>query len=137
MDSQAEACATMKTPLLLTFAATLGLSAADAPQYTSDGQLARPQDYREWVYLSSGLGMTYGPVRAENADRPPMFDNVFVTRTAYKSFLETGKWPDKTMFILEIRESASKSSINKGGHFQSDRVAMEAEVKDEARFPGK
>jgi hypothetical protein len=33
----------------------------DAPQFTSDGQLVLPKDYREWVYLSSGLGMTYGP----------------------------------------------------------------------------
>src|SRR5438105_5328665 len=81
--------------------------------------------------------MTYAPVRAENADRPPMFDNVFVTRAAYKSFLETGKWPDKTMFVLEIRSSESKASINKGGRFQSSLVAIEAEVKDESRFPGK
>ena len=111
--------------------------AGDGPQYTSDGQLLRPDNYREWVYLSSGLGMTYGPVSAENANRPPLFDNVFVTRTAYRSFLNSGRWPDKTMFILEVRTSDSKASINKDGRFQTDRLAIEAEVKDEARFAGK
>jgi hypothetical protein len=30
----------------------------DEPQYTSNGQLKLPDNYREWIYLSSGLGMT-------------------------------------------------------------------------------
>jgi Cytochrome P460 len=130
-----------KTVSLIACIAGLALTAADqpaadGPHFTSDGQLTRPENYREWVYLSSGLGMTYGPVGAENADRAVMFDNVFVTRAAYKSFLQTGKWPDKTMFVLEVRASESKASINNGGRFQTNLVAIEAEVKDE-RFPGK
>ncbi len=107
------------------------------PQYTADGQLVRPKNYREWVYLSSGLGMTYGPAAEAARDNNPMFDNVFVTPAAYQSFLETGKWPDKTMFVLEMRVSESKASINNGGRFQSDMITIEAEVKDEKRFPGK
>ena len=112
-------------------------SPADGPQFTSDGKLVRPQNYRELIFLSSGLGMNYGPLAAGARDENPMFDNVFVTRAAYKSFLETGRWPDKTMFILEARASESKGSINKGGHFQSGLAGIEAEVKDERRFPGK
>jgi hypothetical protein len=56
---------------------------------------------------------------------------------AYRSFLETGRWPDKTVLLLEGRSSQSKGSINKGGHFQSNLLGIEAEVKDEHRFPGK
>ena len=41
------------------------------------------------------------------------------------------------MYILEIRASSSEGTINKGGHFQSNLVVIEASVKDEARFPGK
>lgn len=111
--------------------------AADGPEYTADGQLVRPANYREWVYLSSGLGMTYGAVKSESSDRAPAFDNVFVNSAAYKAFLQTGKWPDKTMFVLEVRSSGSKASINKDGRFQTDRVGLSAEVKDQARFPGK
>ena len=109
----------------------------DAPQYNAAGEMLRPVNYREWVYLASGLGMTYGPIQSAARDREPMFDNVFVSRAAYKSFLGTGMWPDKTVLILEVRSSESKGSINKGGHYQSDAMAMEAHVKDEARFPGK
>ncbi|MDQ6700067.1 MAG: cytochrome P460 family protein [Acidobacteriota bacterium] len=108
----------------------------DVPRFTKDGELMRPENYREWIFLSSGLGMTYGFVeRAANA--APRFDNVFVTPQAYKAFLETGTWPDKAMFALEIRSSASKGSINKEGHYQEDTVGLEIEVKDESRFPGK
>ena len=41
------------------------------------------------------------------------------------------------MFILEVRSSTTKGSINKGGHYQEGVVALEAHVKDEARFPNK
>lgn len=110
---------------------------ADGPQYTAEGQLVRPNNYREWVYLSSGLGMTYGPVAEAARDGNPMFDNVFVNPTAYQAFMATGKWPDKTIFVLEVRASGSKASINNGGRFQSNLAGIEAEVKDEKRFPSK
>jgi hypothetical protein len=38
------------------------------------------------------------------------------------------------MFVLEIRTSESHGSINKGGHFQTDVIAVEAAVKD-SRHP--
>ena len=112
---------------------TLGAAALSAdPEFTPDGQLKRPTNYREWIYLSSGLGMTYGPAAASNPN--PMFDNVFVAPAAYRAFLATGKWPDKTMFVLEIRRTRSEGSINKGGDFQGDVAATEVAVKDVARF---
>jgi hypothetical protein len=109
-------------------------SKADGPRYTAEGQLIRPLDYREWVFLSAGLGMSYTQA-APRAD--PLFDNVFVDRTAYRAFLDTGRWPDKTVMLLELRNSRSQESINVGGRFQSGVAALEAHVKDEARFPGK
>jgi hypothetical protein len=102
------------------------------PRYAADGQLTLPSDYREWVFLSSGLGMTYHP----DQNHPPEFTNVFVNPTAYRSFIANGKWPDKTMLILEIRASASKGSINQGGSYQSEVLGIESEVKDSAKFPG-
>ena len=97
------------------------------PQYTPDAQLKFPADYREWVFLSSGSGMTYGPLARQG---PPQFDNVFVNTESYRAFLKTGHWPDKTTFILEVRASESHGSINNGGQFQTDITGIEAEVKD-------
>jgi hypothetical protein len=131
--------ATMRKTLALfvaAFVVAAQTSALDGPQFTSDGQLVLPKDYREWVYLSSGLGMTYGP--AAQADQGnPMFDNVFVNRASYKAFVETGHWPDKTILMLEIRRAVRKGSINNAGNYQSDVLSIEAAVKDESRFPQK
>ena len=126
--------------LLRRFALTLGFAGALiaqtglAPWFTKDNQLVLPSNYREWVFLSSGLGMTYNP--EVNRERKPTFDNVFVNPAAYRSFIETGKWPDQTMFVLEIRSSVSKASIDHAGQSQGDLVSIEAEVKDNARFGG-
>ena len=110
-------------------------STSEGPHFTKDGRLERPANYREWIWLSSGLGMAYGPAAQGNANADPPFDNVFVTPAAYRGFLGTGKWPYGTMFVLELRSSVSKGSINQRGHYQGGRRGMEVEVKD-ARFPG-
>jgi hypothetical protein len=104
------------------------------PQYTSDAQLKLPKDYREWVYLTSGFDMSYS-ANSQMADHH-MFDNVFVNPEAYRKFLDTGTWPDKTTLVLEVREAQGKGSINQKGHFQSDVMGLEVHVKDETRFPG-
>ena len=106
----------------------------EGPIYTPDGRLLRPTDYREWVYVTSGLGMTYGPAEAARGQEP-RFDNVFVTRAAYGGFLKTGTWPDRTMFMLEVRAAEANVSINKGGRTQGGVLALEAAVKDRKRFP--
>jgi len=105
------------------------------PSYTADGKLNFPAGYREWVYLTSGVDMSYGP--ASNMGKS-MFDNVFVNSEAYKSFLETSTWPDKTVMVLEVRAAGSKGSINKNGHFQTEELrGREVHIKDESKFPGK
>ena len=59
-----------------------------AQQYTKDGELVMPKDYRQWIFLSSGIGMTYSGGTSEN----PAFENVFVNPEAYREFLKTGTW---------------------------------------------
>ncbi len=109
--------------------------AANLPEYTADGQLKFPANYREWVYLSTGIDMNYRPNAGMNHS---MFDNVFVNPESYKYFVANGTWPDKTMLVLEVRGAETKSAINKAGHYQTTEVmGREVHVKDESRFPGK
>jgi hypothetical protein len=104
--------------------------------YASNGDMLPPSNYREWVYLTSGIDMSYSP-KADMADHS-MFDNVFVNPEAYRGFVATGTWPDKTVMVLEVREARGKGSINQRGHFQgTDLMGLEVHVKDETRFPGK
>jgi hypothetical protein len=104
------------------------------PEYTSDAQLKVPENYRQWVYLTSGFDMSYSPEAAMAGHH--MFDNVFVNPESYKAFLKTGTWPDKTMLVLEVRNAEGRGSINQKGNYQSSVMGLEVHVKDEARFPG-
>jgi hypothetical protein len=97
----------------------------------------RPADFREWIFVTSGLGMTYNEAAPGAPARVANFTNVYVNPSSYRNFMKSGQWPDKTIFVLEIRASQSEGSINKGGNFQSELVAIEASVKDSSRYPGK
>jgi hypothetical protein len=102
----------------------------DAPAYTADGLLLMPKNYREWVYLTSGIDMSYSST--QNPDHS-VFDNVFVNPSAYRAFLKTGTWPDKTILVVENRAAESPVSINRRGHTQStERTGLEVHVKDSA-----
>jgi hypothetical protein len=100
------------------------------PRYAGQN-LVRPENYREWIFLSSGLGMNYN----SSAGGHELFTNVFVPQWSYRQFLASGKWPDKSIFVVEEREPQSNGSINKAGHFQTDLVGIGAEVRDQSRFP--
>ncbi|HUC28134.1 MAG TPA: cytochrome P460 family protein [Candidatus Acidoferrum sp.] len=103
------------------------------PQYDEKGQLVRPADYREWMFLSAGYGMNYSPGPGSHE----MFTNVFVQRWAYLEFVNSGKWPEQSMFVIDERDAASRSSINQKGHYQTDLMGLALEVKDSAHNPDK
>lgn len=96
-----------------------------AQQYNAQGEILLPADYRQWVYLSTGLGMSY----AETPSAHPDFDDVFVNREAYQAFLKTGAWPDKTVLVTEARTSED-DPLSKGGKFQTKIARVEMHVKD-------
>lgn len=105
------------------------------PGYTRDGKLKYPENYREWIYLSSGLDMSYSE-RGFSMGHST-FDNVFAEPSAYREFMHTGTWPDGTQLVLEGRVAAEKGSINQHGKFQTDEImAVEIHVKDVKRFKG-
>ena len=107
-----------------------------SPEFTADGKLVRPEGYRKWLFLSSGYGMSYSQSASADQDHL-MFTNVFVPPVDYDYFLEHGTWPEKTMFVLELYGSQSKGSINQHGHFQTEFMGLDVEVKDASRFADK
>lgn len=103
--------------------------------FTAEKTLQRPAGYRNWRYVSSGLGMSYGPAaQAAALTGHVMFDNVFVQPEAYEAFVKSGTWPEGTMFVLELRGSESERPPNNRGYFQTDLHGIEVSVKDSKRF---
>ena len=110
-------------------------SGKPALAYAADGSMKAPTDYRTWVFLSSGVDMSY--LEKPGMAGMTMFDNVFADPAAYAGFLKTGVWPDKTVLLLEVRKGQRTGSINKHGRFQvGEPIGLEAHVKDVTRFKG-
>ncbi len=124
-------CSVLVLITRLTLPAAAPEEKAPKPRYDPKGQLIRPADYREWMFLSAGYGMNYSP----GPDSHEMFTNVFVQRWAYSEFANSGKWPEQSMFVIDERDAASRSSINHKGHYQTDLTGLVVEVKDSARNP--
>jgi len=113
---------------------TATYSTGAGPSYESDGRLRFPAHYREWIYLSSGIDMSYSKVALSMHSS---FDNVFVEPTAYQAFVRTGTWPDGAQLVLESRAASEKGSINQRGKYQSgEPLGVEVHVKDTKRFKG-
>lgn len=118
-----------------------------------------PPDYRDWPIASTSLALSYPseekklsalarahlpPAKVDANGRPvtgdaagnPAFQNVFVSPAAYASFQKTGLYPDKTVFVLEVRASIARTSpLLSGGSYQGGIVAIRMEMRDDARYP--
>lgn len=124
--------AVLAASALATHEAPQAVDNFEAPAYTADGSLVAPAHYREWIFLSSGLDMSYASSKTPDHH---MFDNTFVNPSSYREFLRTGTWPDKTTIVLEIRGAESPVSINKRGHTQGTEImGHEIHVKDGGKW---
>ncbi len=106
--------------------------AGDGPKYVAGtDKLIRPENYREWIFIGSSLGLNYPAPGAP--PQPDRFGNVFVNPSSYRAFMQTGKWPDKTAWVLEFRAVGTEAVANRTGRFQTGIVQFEVNVKD-SRF---
>ena len=106
-------------------------SAMPLPQYDSTGALLRPKNFEHWTFVGSNIGMSY----EENHPRGPgEFHNIYTQSEAFDAYKTTGKFPEKTMFLLVVYEPAQKVSINKAGYFEGEFTGLAVSVKDPSRF---
>jgi len=104
-----------------------------APAYDAAGALLRPQGYQRWIFVGASLGLSYSDGPHEGG--PGEFHHVYLRPESYDAFRRTGRFPDKTMLVLELHEAAQKVAPSRHGLFEGRRLALEAAVKDVERFP--
>ena len=136
-------CVTFLAPLV---AALLGMvvfasAASEAPksgmavpEYDSAGALLRPRAFYTWVFVGTSIGLNYSENGRPQAG-PGTFHNIYTQPEAYHEYLRTGKFPEKTMFVMPLYKPAQKVSINKQGYFEGDLTDLDASVKDHEHFP--
>jgi hypothetical protein len=135
----------MRVFLLLPLAALLvtlpfgharSAASADAPsmvhpQFDSTGALLRPKNFDHWLFVGSNIGMSYDSGEAKG---PGEFHNIYMQPEAFDAYKSTGKFPEKTTFLLVVYQPAQKASINKTGYFEGQMTGLAVSVKDSSRF---
>lgn len=103
------------------------------PQYDSTGALLRPKNFETWVFVGASTGLSYQAGSTSNGIG--LFHNVYTRPEAYRTYLETGLFPEKTMLVLAIYEPAQKIEPAHGGYFEGQFASLDVAVKDHEHFP--
>jgi hypothetical protein len=102
-------------------------------RFDTDGKLQKPADLANWVFLGASLGMGYNP-GSFNAARPGQFQIVLMEPTAYRHFVQTGRYAPGSMFLLSFYDAdTQRRSINQNGFTQADLTNYEIHLIDPAR----
>lgn len=96
--------------------------------------LIRPEDYREWVFTGSSLGLNHRENLSEPDHMEDFYHVTYIHPEAYKEFSQTGKFPEGTVMVLEILSQEKKKKPGLQGSYGKDYVAIEASVKDSKCF---
>jgi hypothetical protein len=118
---------------------------SDEPRYAPGGDLLLPNGFDTWVFVGSNLGLSYTPDAAAAASAPPRraprqeFHNVSINKAAYDYFSANGRFPERTILVMQVFEAADKEpgSVLASGVFNGRRVGLEVAVKNTSRPDGK
>lgn len=98
--------------------------------YDEEGRLELPEGIEGWVFLGSTVGMTYFDEQP-NPEDPGLSSTVYIEPQAYRSFTETGEFPDGTVFAKVVRDTI----VSEGGYSLGEVLGTEIHVKDKNQFP--
>jgi hypothetical protein len=103
-------------------------------RFDPKGNLLKPADLTDWVFLGTSLGMGYNP-GSFNAANPGQFQVVLMEPKAYRYFVEHGRYAPGSMFLLSFYNSDQKQSINQRGFVQADLTNYEIHLLDPSLSP--
>jgi hypothetical protein len=100
--------------------------ATTMPEYDQNGALRLPGAYRQWVFVGSSLGLSYN----EGQPGSEMFHETLMEPTAYKHFVETGRFREGTMLALIVHGTGENVLPARRGKFAANVHGVEMAVKD-------
>lgn len=123
---------------------TRKIPATDAmplPEYNDDGALLRPTGYEKWIVVGTSVGLGYEDGDKTDPSNPGQFHNVYLQREAFDHFVETGEFPEQTVFVVtnlpsrSTKKDKEKNDVLRAGFFAAPTAGLEVSVKDTKRFP--
>ena len=104
-----------------------------AARLTNSGELVRPDNLDEWVFLGASLGLGYDEAKRD-PDSPGDFQVVLMEPSAYAHFKANGSYADGSMFLLSLYFTERRLSTGLAGFAQGDLKNFEIHLIDRERF---
>ncbi len=115
-----------------------GNQVTEKPEFNAEGELIRPENYYEWIFVGSPL--TPNGLNGGEAGFPE-FHNVYIQPSAYRIYKKTGVFPEGTILYKELQlvlrsdyEDGSADEASGRGYFPGAFNGADVAVKDSARF---
>jgi Cytochrome P460 len=109
------------------------------PEYTANGDLVLPKNWRHWVFVGSPL--TPNALNDGKANFPE-FHNVYIEPGSFAIYEKTGKFPEGTIFFKELQltlkgenRDGSRTEPSGRGYFGGPFNGADVTVKDSKRYP--
>jgi hypothetical protein len=99
--------------------------------FTADGELIRPEGWREWVFVGSPLT----PNSLNGGAAPfPEFHTVYIDPVSWAHWKETGTFREGTMFAKELTLVGDTAATSGVGFFNGPMQGFEIAHKDSKRY---
>jgi hypothetical protein len=110
------------------------LALAAEPHFNAANELVKPDNYREWMYIGTGLT----PHDKNDGEASfPEFHNVYMSRPAWEAWRASGEFADGTVLVKELLSVGETEAISGKGYFQGEFSTVAVMVKDKQRFANK
>ncbi len=128
---------TIKPAIMVAMLSVAGIFSAFAEpmkflNFDQQGQLIRPTDYREWIFI--GAPLTPNDMNNGKAAFPE-FHNVYIDPVSWSYWKRTGEFKDETVIVKELVSVSGKQAVSGNGYFQGEYIGLEAMVKSRQQFP--
>lgn len=115
--------------------------------FNEHGEAALPKGYRSWVHTYTAWESIAVNFLDGNLTKTPEFHSVYVEPNAYRTFMQTGKWPEGSLIVKEFSITSIDPNncdgppayvCNLGGSkviFPHGRTGLTLMLKDSKRYP--
>lgn len=101
-------------------------------RFNSNGELIRPEGWREWVY--AGAPLTPNSLNPPQAAFPE-FHNVYIDPESWEHYKRTGEFREGTMIAKELVSVGATEAASGKGFFMGEMIGFEIAYKSAERYP--
>ncbi|MGR7483673.1 cytochrome P460 family protein [Klebsiella aerogenes] len=128
----------------MAMASTTGNQIARA-QFLQNDTVKLPTDFHHWVHVGTFVVESGINIFDNSKIVAPLFANTYIEPSAYRHYMETGKWADGSQIVKEFTAAQNGSNCDKVSHvcktslgnavYQESYTGFGYMIKDKKHFP--